>query len=115
MIRKTIPVLVHEDCMDGIKTDLADQQASISKISRTTELVSGTLNVIENSLDGIGYDLRQIDTNTSSIRTSSSNTATQLGTIKKDTGSLMSSVGTAADESTSNTVIGLLKSIANKL
>ena len=113
--RPTLPLLVHEDCMDGIKTDLADQQASLSKISRTTEFVSGTLNVIENSLDGIGYDLRQIDTNTSSIRTSSSNTATHLGTIKRNTAALTSSVGTATDESTSNTVIGLLKSIANKL
>ena len=113
--RPTIPLLVHEDCMDGIKTGLADQQESISKISRTTEFVSGTLNTIENSLDGIGYDLRKIQTDTSSIRTSSSNAATQLGTIKKDTTALKSSVGTAADESTSNTVIGLLKSIANKL
>ena len=115
MIRKTIPVLVHEDCMDGIKTGLADQQASISKISRTTELVSGTLNTIENSLDGIGYDLRQIDTNTSSIRTSSSNTATHLGTIKKNTAALTSSVGLTADEASANTVIGLLKGISNKI
>ena len=75
-----IPLLVHEDCMDSIKTDLAEQQASLSNI----------------------------ETDTSSIRTSSSNTATA-------TSSLYSSVGTAADASTSNTVIGLLKSISNKI
>lgn len=78
--RPTIPLLVHEDCMDGIKTGLEDQQASLSNI----------------------------ETDTSSIRTSSSNTATA-------TSSLYSSVGTAADASTSNTVIGLLKSISNKI
>ena len=78
--RPTIPLLVHEDCMDGIKTALADQQASLSNI----------------------------ETDTSSIRTSSSNTATA-------TSSLYSSVGTTADESTENTVIGLLKSISNKI
>ena len=78
--RPTIPVLVHEDCMDDIKTDLADQQAIL-------------------------YD---IESNTSAIRTSSSNTATT-------TSSLNSAVGTTTDASTSNTVIGLLKSIANKL
>ena len=77
---QTVPLLVHEDCMDGIKTDLADQQTSLSNI----------------------------ETDTSSIRTSSSNTATA-------TSSLYSSVGTATDASTSNTVIGLLKSISNKI
>lgn len=85
--RPAIPLLVHEDCMDSIKTDLAEQQESLLEIA--------------------GH--------TNSIKTSSSNTATQLGTIKTDTTALTSSVGTSADASTSNTVIGLLKSISNKL
>ena len=85
--RPVIPLLVHEDCMDSIKTDLAEQQASLSNI----------------------------ETDTYSIRTSSSNTATQLGTIKADTDALKESVGTTADGSSSNTVIGLLKSISNKI
>ena len=96
-----IPLLVHEDCMDSIKTDLAGQQASLSKISANTEAARDNLNIIRNSLDGIEADI-------SSIRTSSSNTATA-------TSSLYSSVGTTADASTENTVIGLLKSIVNKL
>ena len=96
-----IPLLVHEDCMDSIKTDLAGQQASLSKISANTEAARDNLNIIRNSLDGIEADI-------SSIRTSSSNTATA-------TSSLYSSVGTTTDASTSNTVIGLLKSISNKL
>ena len=96
-----IPLLVHEDCMDSIKTDLAGQQASLSKISANTEAARDNLNIIRNSLDGIEADI-------SSIRTSSSNTATA-------TSSLYSSVGTTADASTENTVIGLLKSISNKI
>ena len=110
-----IPLLVHEDCMGDIKTDLAGQQATLSKIANNTESTSHGLNIIETALDGIGQDIRQIESNTSSIKTSSSNAATQLGTIKEDTGSLTSSVGTTTDASTSNTVIGLLKSISNKL
>ena len=90
--------------MDSIKTDLADQQASLSNIERNTS-----------NLDNIAMNTENIEMNTSSIKTSSSNTATQLGTIKSDTTALTSSVGTASDASTSNTVIGLLKSIANKL
>ena len=103
-----IPLLVHEDCMEGVHLDLAKQQASLSKISSNTEATNA-------KLDEIATDVDQINTNTASIKTSSANTATQLGTIKEDTGSLTSSVGTTADASTSNTVIGLLKSIANKL
>ena len=38
-----------------------------------------------------------------------------LETIANNTGSTNTAVGTTSDTSTSNTVIGLLKSIANKL
>ena len=120
-----IPLLVHEDCMGDIKTDLAGQQASLSKISNNTELAKNTLSTIDGTLNGVVNSVGQIEmntsqlerialatenieSNTSSIKTSSSNTATA-------TSSLYSSVGTTADASTSNTVIGLLKSIANKL
>lgn len=103
-----IPLLVHEDCMEGVHLDLAKQQASLSKISTNTEAAN-------TALDGIATEVGEINTNTTSIKTSSANTATQLGTIKTDTTALTSSVGTTADASTSNTVIGLLKSISNKL
>ena len=106
--RPTVPLLVHEDCMEGVQLDLAKQQASLSKISSNTAATS-------NALDGIATEVGEINTNTASIKTSSANTATQLGTIKEDTGSLMSSVGLPADAASSNTVIGLLKSIVNKL
>ena len=100
-----IPLLVHEDCMDSIKTDLAGQQASLSKIASNTEETAGSL--FEN-LPGIKNLVEDVARDTSSIKTSSSNTATA-------TSSLYSSVGTTADASTENTVIGLLKSISNKI
>lgn len=104
-----IPLLVHEDCMGDIKTDLAGQQEILSKIKVNTEEAAGSLFGIENeSLPGIRNLVEAIEMDTSSIRTSSSNTATA-------TSSLNSAVGTTTDASTSNTVIGLLKSIANKL
>ena len=110
-----IPLLVHEDCMDSIKTDLAGQQASLSEIIDNTNGTNMNLTDIKSYLSRIDDNVFSIETNTNSIKTSSSNTATQLGTIKTDTTALTSSVGTTADASTSNTVIGLLKSIANKL
>ena len=104
-----IPLLVHEDCIGDIKTDLAGQQEILSKIERNTGNTVTKLNDIENGvLINIDETNRGIETNTSSIKTSSSNTATA-------TSSLYSSVGTTADASTENTVIGLLKSISNKI
>ena len=120
-----IPLLVHEDCMEGVHLDLAKQQASLSNIATNTSSAKESLKMIEMTLDDVRQSVQQteahtapieqippvvaqIETNTSSIRTSSSNTATA-------TSSLYSSVGTTDDASTSNTVIGLLKSIANKL
>lgn len=106
--RPTVPLLVHEDCMEGIQLDLAKQQESLSKISTNTAATN-------TALDGIATDVGEINTNTAAIKTSSANTATQLGTIKDDTGVLSSSVGLTSDQPTASTVIGLLKSIANKL
>ena len=113
--RPTVPLLVHEDCMGDIKTDLAGQQASLSEIAYNTNDTNMGLSIIRASLVNIEDDVSAIVTNTSSIKTSSSNTATQLGTIKTDTAALASSVGTTTDVSSTNTVIGLLKSILNKL
>ena len=121
--RPTIPLLVHEDCMEGVQLDLAKQQASLSKIESNTgntvrklgDIEKNELRTINEAMIDNGRTLANIDentysivSNTSSIKTSSSNTATA-------TSSLYSSVGTTTDASTSNTVIGLLKSIANKL
>ena len=108
MIRKTIPVLVHEDCMGSISEGLAKQEANITKINANTQGVKNTLENVDSRLVDIGEDMITVITNTNSIRNSSSNTATA-------TSSINSSVGTTSDASTSNTVIGLLKSIANKL
>ena len=107
--RPTIPLLVHEDCMEGIHLDLAKQQENLSNIESNTRNTVRKLSDIEKGvLRTIDQTATDIEINTSSIRTSSSNTATAAS-------SLNSAVGTTTDASTSNTVIGLLKSIANKL
>lgn len=94
--------------MGDIKTDLAGQQASLSEIIENTNYINLGVSRIRESLVNIEDDVSATLTNTSSIKTSSSNTATA-------TSSLYSSVGTPADGSSATTVIGLLKSIANKL
>ena len=85
MIRKTIPVLVHEDCMDSISEGLAKQEADISKIAE---------------------DANSIEGNTTAIKTSTANINTTLNAVSYNLGSASSS---------SETVVALLKGINNKL
>ena len=85
--RPTVPLLVHEDCMGSISAGLAQQEANIAKTAENT-------NAILNWQRIIASNTNQINPNTNEIS---------------------SSIGQTTDSSTSNTVIGLLKSIANKL
>ena len=108
MLRKTIPVLVHEDCMDSISVGLAKQEANIAKIAENTTTVQSKLN-------DIAEDTNTIEGNTTAIKTSSANASTTLTQIDADTSAIRSNLGTTSSSANSNTVIGLLKSIANKL
>lgn len=103
-----IPLLVHEDCMGDIKTGLAGQQENLSKIERNTFDTNDSLCNVGFQLSHIDLVEMDINGHVSSISGHSSNTATA-------TSSINSAVGTTGDTSTSNTVIGLLKSISNKL
>lgn len=113
--RPVIPLLVHEDCMGDIKTGLTDQQANLSKIVDNTTGTNVHLTNIGEKITSIDGNVFDIEKNTNSIKTSSSNTATQLAIIKEDTDTLAMNVGRTTDASSANTVIGLLKSISNKL
>ena len=114
--RPVIPMLTHVDNLSDIKTDLTGQQKILSDIKENTKDTTDRLFSLEHGLlqriyeNGvtINLDVSEIGVSANSIKTSSSNTATA-------TSSLYSSVGTTADASTENTVIGLLKSIVNKL
>lgn len=122
MIRKTIPVLVHEECMDSIKLDLAKQEENIAKIAENTTTANDKLDTVianqetaQSKLNDIAEDTNTIEGNTIAIKTSSANASTTLSQIDADTSAIRSNLGTTASSETSNTVIGLLKSIANKL
>ena len=94
MIRKAIPVLTHVDNLSDMKIDMSAQEQSLQEITDNTTIIKSKL---ENVLSGMSQDYNQ------------------QNDIKANTTYLQTSVGLPADASTSNTVIGLLKSIANKL
>lgn len=87
MIRKAIPVLTHVDNLSDMKIDMSAQEETLQQISDNQRLATQVL----------------------------TNISTGINHTNIDTTSLVTSVGVTTDESTENTVIGLLKSIANKL
>ena len=94
MIRKTIPVLTHVDNLNDINLDMSAQEQSLSQIDTTT---------------------KRLKLYTENIQLGQKNEAQLLNNIIQGTTSIQTSVGLPADESTATTVIGLLKSIVNKL
>ena len=117
-----IPLLVHEDCMGSISVGLAKQEANIAKIAENTTTANDKLDTVianqetaQSKLNDIAEDTNIIEGNTTAIKTSSANASTTLSQIDADTSEIRSNLGTTSSSANSNTVIGLLKSISNKL
>lgn len=92
--RPMVPMLTHVDNLGDLNLDMSTQEQLLSQIDSTA---------------------KRIDRNVEDIELGQNNEVQLLDNISQDTTSLLSSVGLPADESTANTVIGLLKSISNKL
>ena len=107
--RPMIPMLTHVDNLGDINLDMTSQEQSLETIASNTGATNTHLDFIENGiLTMISTTDATIEENTRAIRSNTSKTDTT-------TSSLYSSVGTTADAATETTVIGLLKSIVNKL
>ena len=89
-----VPVLTHVDNLGDINLDMTTQEQSLQQIADNTATTNSKLETI---LSGMSQDYNQ------------------QNDIKANTTYLQTSVGLPADEATANTVIGLLKSISNKL
>lgn len=92
--RPMVPMLTHVDNLGDLNLDMSTQEQLLNQIDSTA---------------------KRIDRNVEDIELGQNNEVQLLDNISQDTTSLLSSVGLPADESTANTVIGLLKSISNKL
>ena len=92
--RPMVPMLTHVDNLGDLNIDMSTQEQSLQQIADDTTLIKSKLETV---LSGMSQDYNQ------------------QNDIKANTTFLQTSVGLPADESTANTVIGLLKSISNKL
>lgn len=85
--RPMIPMLTHVDNLGDLNLDMTSQEQSLERIANDTNSIRQSANDIEI------YD----------------------NAIKNSAVGIETAVGTTADADTATTVIGLLKSIANKL
>lgn len=99
--RPMIPMLTHVDNLGDINLDMTSQEQSLETIASNTNKISNTVENIKSNVALTGQfvdDIHQriIENNINTDR-------------------INSSVGSISDADTATTVIGLLKSIVNKL
>lgn len=99
--RPMIPMLTHVDNLGDINLDMTSQEQSLEMIASNTGNAVTKLNDIEKVEIDTTRTTTDIQVDTMAIREASTSTAT--------------AVGTTTDADTATTVIGLLKSIVNKL
>ena len=99
--RPMIPMLTHVDNLGDINLDMTTQEQSLERIANDTNSIRQSANDIERYDNAIKNEVVTFSPNVTKIK----NSAVGIETA----------VGTTADADTATTVIGLLKSIANKL
>ena len=99
--RPMIPMLTHVDNLGDINLDMTSQEQSLETIASNTSS-------IKSDVDTINTKAGQSAQNTKFI-------LQETQTIHSNTTDISSKIGTTGDADTATTVIGLLKSIVNKL
>ena len=96
-----IPMLTHVDNLGDLNLDMTSQEQSLERIANDTSL-------IKSDVDTINTKAGQSAQNTKFI-------LQETKTIHANTTDISNKIGTTGDADTATTVIGLLKSIVNKL
>lgn len=100
--RPMIPMLTHVDNLGDINLDMTSQEHSLGEIANNTTSINSTVDVIGVQLARTGDDVQNIKQEI-------------VAAINPNISEIKTTVGTTADADTTTTVIGLLKSIVNKL
>lgn len=99
--RPMIPMLTHVDNLGDLNLDMTSQEQSL-------EMIAGNTSSIKSDVDTINTKAGQSAQNTKFI-------LQETQTIHSNTTDISRNIGTTGDADTATTVIGLLKSIVNKL
>lgn len=99
--RPMIPMLTHVDNLGDLNLDMTSQEQSLETIATNTSRIEQNVDMIK--------------TNNNSIKADIQNIIEEMTVLNPNVSEIKSTVGTTEDADTATTVIGLLKSIANKL
>ena len=99
--RPMIPMLTHVDNLGDINLDMTSQEQSLETIASNTSRISDTVDNIDSNSRGTREYLGSIEQ--------------EMASLNPSVSMIESAVGMREDASTATTVIGLLKSIVNKL
>ena len=99
--RPMIPMLTHVDNLGDINLDMTSQEQSLETIANNTSRISDTVDTINQGMDDLNPTTSRIEG--------------VVAEINLTVGETNGAVGKTSDADTYPTVIGLLKSIVNKL
>ena len=99
--RPMIPMLTHVDNLGDINLDMTSQEQSLETIANNTSRISGTVENIDSYNTTTGEHIRNIEQ--------------EVLLLNPNVSMIQSAVGMREDANTATSVIGLLKSIVNKL
>lgn len=99
--RPMIPMLTHVDNLGDINLDMTSQEQSLETIANNTSRISDTVNNINSNNETTEEHIRNIEQ--------------EMMLLNPNVSMIQSAVGVREDAATAASVIGLLKSIVNKL
>lgn len=99
--RPMIPMLTHVDNLGDLNIDMTSQEQSLETIANNTSRISDTVDNIDSNNATTGEQVFHIEQ--------------EMTRLNPNVSMIQSAVGMREDTDTTTTVIGLLKSIANKL
>ena len=99
--RPMIPMLTHVDNLGDINLDMTSQEQSLEAIANNTSRIRETVNNINSYNENTGEHIRNIEQ--------------EMMLLNPNVSMIQSAVGVREDAATAPSVIGLLKSIVNKL
>lgn len=96
-----IPMLTHVDNLGDLNLDMTSQEQSLETIANNTSRISDTVDNIDSNNASTGEHIFRIEQ--------------EIIRLNPSVSMIQSAVGVREDAATATTVIGLLKSIVNKL
>lgn len=113
--RPMIPMLTHVDNLGDLNLDMTSQEESLQQIEANTEAMKNNLENQQEKILNISNNSNDTVYNTNEILKCQRLINSNVNQMYPTTTNISSSLGQTTDADTATTVIGLLKSIVNKL